>query len=98
MAEHAEDSSHAGESIMEKIAEKLHVNDSSTSSDSDSEKMEASSSIIKAKIWRFFGREQSVHRALGGGKGRLPHHRLPSLPPSFNPYFNSINIDSPMDI
>lgn len=56
------------ESIMEKIAEKIHGHDdsSSSSSDSDDEKKDASS--LKTKIYRLFGRENPVHKVFGGGK------------------------------
>lgn len=53
------------ESIMEKIAEKIHGHDDSSSSDSDDEKKESS---IKTKIYRLFGREKPVHKVFGGGK------------------------------
>ncbi|XP_008796064.1 reticulon-like protein B2 [Phoenix dactylifera] len=67
MAEHSEESSSKPESLMEKIVGKLH-GDSSSSSDSDNEKSKPSASSIKAKIYRLFGRERSVHNVLGGGK------------------------------
>ncbi|KAJ0962940.1 hypothetical protein J5N97_028062 [Dioscorea zingiberensis] len=63
MAEHAEESK--VEALVEKIKEEFH---DSSSSDSDHEKSEPSSSSIKAKIYRLFGREQPVHKVLGGGK------------------------------
>lgn len=53
------------QSLLNKIAEKLHGHDSS--SDSDSEKKDTSSSI-KEKVFRLFGREKPVHSVLGGGK------------------------------
>lgn len=57
----------SGESLLDKIAEKIHGHhDSSSSSDSDSEKKETSS--IKEKVFRLFGREKPVHSVLGGGK------------------------------
>ncbi|KAL5223219.1 hypothetical protein ABZP36_027932 [Zizania latifolia] len=72
MAEHKE------ESLMDKISEKLHGGDSSSSSsDSDDDKKGSSSAAataaaaaaaMKAKIYRLFGRERSVHSVLGGGK------------------------------
>jgi len=67
MAEHSEESK--GESFIEKIEEKFH-HDSSSDSDNEKPKKseEASSSSIKDKIWRLFGREQPVHKVLGGGK------------------------------
>ena len=64
MAEESEKPVHGEESLMEKIAEKIH--DSSSSSDSDHEKPE-SPSALKAKIYRLFGRERPVHKVLGGG-------------------------------
>lgn len=50
---------------MEKIAEKIHGHDGSSSSDSDDEKKASS---IKTKIFRLFGREKPVHKVFGGGK------------------------------
>ncbi|XP_058209444.1 reticulon-like protein B1 isoform X1 [Rhododendron vialii] len=79
MADHSEISDPKGESLMDKIADKLNVDDSS-SSDSDSAKKPASSppsvkpkatpstSSMKAKIYRMFGREKPVHKVFGGGK------------------------------
>ncbi|KAM3405523.1 hypothetical protein ACQJBY_008175 [Aegilops geniculata] len=64
MAEHKE------ESVMDKIAEKFHggSSSSSSSSSSDDEGKLGSSSSVKAKIYRLFGREKPVHSVLGGGK------------------------------
>lgn len=67
------------ESLMDKISEKIHHGgDSSSSSSSDDEddkkkkkkkKEEPSSpSSMKSKVYRLFGREQPVHKVLGGGK------------------------------
>ncbi|ONM28292.1 Reticulon-like protein B4 [Zea mays] len=80
------------ESLMEKLADKLHVGggkaDSSSSSDSDSDERPRPSAPpadelkqpsfsdaaataaaeAKAKVFRLFGREQPIHKALGGGK------------------------------
>ncbi|KAK8939349.1 Reticulon-like protein B2 [Platanthera guangdongensis] len=56
------------ETLIEKIAEKIHAHDSSSSSDSDDEKPKASDSSIKSKIHRLFGRERPVYQVLGGGK------------------------------
>ncbi|GMH26708.1 hypothetical protein Nepgr_028551 [Nepenthes gracilis] len=53
------------ESMMEKILDKIHGDDSS-SSGSDDDKPSASS--LKSKTYRLFGREKSVHKILGGGK------------------------------
>ncbi|XP_030549674.1 reticulon-like protein B1 [Rhodamnia argentea] len=64
MADHEEPK--GGESIMEKIAEKIHAHDSSSSDDSDDDN--PAPSEVKAKIYRLFGREQPVHKVLGGGK------------------------------
>ncbi|XP_059304709.1 reticulon-like protein B2 [Lycium ferocissimum] len=59
---------HAGEheSVMEKINDKLHGQDSS-SSDSEDEKI-SPVEAVKSKIYRLFGRERPVHKVLGGGK------------------------------
>ncbi|CAK9137014.1 unnamed protein product [Ilex paraguariensis] len=62
MAEHEESKV---ESVMEKISEKIHGHDSSSSS-SDSE--DDKSSSLKSKVYRIFGREKPVHKVLGGGK------------------------------
>ncbi|KAE8663234.1 Reticulon-like protein B1 [Hibiscus syriacus] len=63
MAEH-EEKKHE-ESFIDKIADKIHGHDSS-SSDSDEDK--PSKSSIKAKLFRLFGREKPVHHVFGGGK------------------------------
>ncbi|KAL9670178.1 hypothetical protein QQ045_007729 [Rhodiola kirilowii] len=62
MAEHHEEE-HKEESLLNKIADKIHGHDSS---DSDDDK--PSDSSVKDKIWRLFGRESDVHKCLGGGK------------------------------
>ncbi|XP_010544774.1 PREDICTED: reticulon-like protein B6 [Tarenaya hassleriana] len=67
MADEMEKSAPAEESLLEKIAEKIHDHDSSSSSDSDNEKME-SPMAVKDKIYRLFGREKPVHKVFGGGK------------------------------
>ncbi|KAJ0989282.1 hypothetical protein J5N97_007638 [Dioscorea zingiberensis] len=65
MAEHSEESKI--EQMVEKIKDELQGDTSSH--DLDNEKSGASSSSsIKAKIYRLFGREQPVHKVLGGGK------------------------------
>lgn len=83
------------ESLMEKLADKLHVgggkgDSSSSSSDSDnderprpsappapaeevkqpsfSDSAASAAAEAKAKVFRLFGREQPIHKALGGGK------------------------------
>ncbi|KAF3447661.1 hypothetical protein FNV43_RR08363 [Rhamnella rubrinervis] len=67
MADKHEES--VGESVTEKMTEKIHGHDSSSSSsDSDNEKSSHSPSSFKAKIYRLFGREKPVHKVLGGGK------------------------------
>lgn len=56
-------------SVMEKMSEKIHGNDMSSSSDSDSDSVKPTSpSSVKAKIYRLFGREKPIHHVLGGGK------------------------------
>ncbi|AQK91112.1 Reticulon-like protein B1 [Zea mays] len=79
------------ESLMEKLADKLHVGGGkgdSSSSDSDrdepphpsapptdevkqpsfSDSTATAAAEAKAKVFRLFGREQPIHKALGGGK------------------------------
>ncbi|KAJ4787600.1 Reticulon-like protein [Rhynchospora pubera] len=71
MAEHKEESESVVESMMEKISDKIHGHDdSSSSSDSDDEKSKASEAMkeMKKKVYRLFGRETPVHSCLGGGK------------------------------
>lgn len=63
MADHEEPK---GESFVEKVTEKIHAHDSSSSDGSDDD--EPAPSEVKAKIYRLFGREQPVHKVLGGGK------------------------------
>ncbi|KAL7608776.1 hypothetical protein Lser_V15G09943 [Lactuca serriola] len=56
---------HKSESLMEKISDKIHgKDDSSSSSDSDDDKISA----MKSKVFRMFGREKPVHNVFGGGK------------------------------
>ncbi|XP_024027548.1 reticulon-like protein B5 [Morus notabilis] len=63
MAEHAGEP----ESLIEKIADKIHGHDSSSSSDSDDDKP-SKVEEVQAKIFRLFGREKPIHKVLGGGK------------------------------
>jgi hypothetical protein len=76
-----EEHHHKSESLMEKIADKFH-GDSSSSSDSDDDKKHQHIKEeeihhehkpphvddFKSKVYRLFGREQPVHKCLGGGK------------------------------
>ncbi|CAN8286153.1 unnamed protein product [Cochlearia groenlandica] len=66
----AEEIEKSQESLMEKIAEKIHHHDSSSSSSSSESEYEKpeSPSAVKSKIYRLFGREKPVHKVLGGGK------------------------------
>lgn len=59
-----------GDSLLEKITEKLHFDESSSDSDSDShsESVKPVASSVKDKVFRLFGREKPVHSVLGGGK------------------------------
>ncbi|CAI9771781.1 unnamed protein product [Fraxinus pennsylvanica] len=61
MADH-HDEEKKEESLMEKASEKFQGHDSSSSDDEDVKK-----SSVEAKAYRLFGREKSVHKALGGG-------------------------------
>lgn len=73
MADH--DHHHEGEeepkaeSLIEKISDKIHVQDDSSSSSDDDKKKTEKTSSFKAKVFRLFGREKPVHKVLGGGKG-----------------------------
>ncbi|XP_022878753.1 reticulon-like protein B5 [Olea europaea var. sylvestris] len=60
----------AAESLIDKITDKFHGdNSTSSSSDSDGEKdIKETAAAVKAKIYRLFGREKPVHKVLGGGK------------------------------
>ena len=64
MAEHSE--SGGVSAVMEKISEKIHALDSSSSSDYDSDSDKPAS--VQAQIYRLFGREKPVHKVFGGGK------------------------------
>ncbi|KAL9242790.1 hypothetical protein vseg_016756 [Gypsophila vaccaria] len=68
MSDHHHHEEHKGESLMEKIADKIHPHDSSSSSSDDDNDFKNSESSIKSKIFRLFGREKPVHKVLGGGK------------------------------
>lgn len=74
MAEQEEITDPGHESFVDKISDKIHGGDdtssSSSSSDSDSEakKEPAAPSPVKEKIYRLFGREKPVHKVFGGGK------------------------------
>ena len=67
----AENEEPKGESLLEKISEKIkdHESSSSSSSDSEDEKPKSSSAAsLKSKVFRIFGREKPIHKVLGGGK------------------------------
>ncbi|KAF7801276.1 reticulon-like protein B5 [Senna tora] len=66
MADESESTVTAEESLMEKVRQKLHDDNPSSSSDSDSEKPVTSS--MKNQVYRLFGRERPVHSVLGAGK------------------------------
>lgn len=70
MSDHSENAESKSESLIDKLVEKIHDHDSSSSSGSDSETEggSASSSTLKEKVFRLFGRERPVHHVLGGGK------------------------------
>lgn len=70
MADQVEETSVPRESLIEKIKEKIH-DDSSSSSDEETEKKpkpSVSDPPPKPKTWRIFGRQEPVHKILGGGK------------------------------
>ncbi|KAL2527372.1 Reticulon-like protein B5 [Abeliophyllum distichum] len=66
-AEHEKHES-AAESIVDKITEKFHDHDSSSSDSDDEKDIKEKPDTVKAKIYRLFGREKPVHKVLGGGK------------------------------
>ncbi|KAH9677483.1 reticulon-like protein [Citrus sinensis] len=66
MAEHAPEHESADKSLVEKITDKIHGHDSS-SSDSDDDKP-SSIDAFKSKVFRLFGREKPIHHVLGAGK------------------------------
>jgi len=82
MAGHGDEIETTDESLVENITEKIHRDDSSSSSDSESVKKTkyddedvkkqhdapSLSSSLKSKSNRLFGREKPVHQVLGGGK------------------------------
>lgn len=72
MADHAEEHEKhepvAAESLIDKITEKFHGSDSSSSDSDDDKGIKSSAAAVKAKIYRLFGREKPVHKVLGGGK------------------------------
>ncbi|ONI07263.1 hypothetical protein PRUPE_5G110100 [Prunus persica] len=71
MAEHTEEVK-AAESLMDKIADKIHGHDSPVSPAVESLHEKAVSSghaaSLKAKAYSLFGREKPVHNVFGGGK------------------------------
>ncbi|KAK4436261.1 Reticulon-like protein B5 [Sesamum alatum] len=58
----------AAESLMDKITEKFHGSDSSSSDSDDNKDIKSAAAAVKSKIYRLFGREKPVHKVLGGGK------------------------------
>ncbi|CAA2969816.1 reticulon B2 [Olea europaea subsp. europaea] len=56
------------ESVIEKIAEKVHGDDSSSSDSEDEKGIKSKADAVKTKIYRLLGRERPVHKVLGGGK------------------------------
>ncbi|KDO56851.1 hypothetical protein CISIN_1g023137mg [Citrus sinensis] len=66
MAEHAPEHESSDKSLVEKITDKIHGHDSS-SSDSDDDKP-SSIDAFKSKVFRLFGREKPIHHVLGAGK------------------------------
>ncbi|EOY23375.1 hypothetical protein QUC31_008223 [Theobroma cacao] len=60
MAEHEE-------TLVEKVAEEIQGDASSSSSDSDDDKP-FHADALKSKVYRLFGREKPIHHVLGAGK------------------------------
>ncbi|KAG6426545.1 hypothetical protein SASPL_110770 [Salvia splendens] len=69
MAEHTvEHEKHESESLIDKITEKLHDADPSSSDSDGDNDIKSAASAVKSKIYRLFGREKPLHKVLGGGK------------------------------
>ncbi|KAH6783349.1 VIRB2-interacting protein 2 [Perilla frutescens var. hirtella] len=67
--DHHKEEEKKGESMMDKIADKIHDHHSSSSSSSDSDdEKKKKTTPLKDKVYRLFGREKPVHKVLGGGK------------------------------
>ncbi|KAL0330007.1 UNVERIFIED_CONTAM: Reticulon-like protein B2 [Sesamum radiatum] len=71
MADHHKEEENKGESLVEKVTEKMHAHDSSSSSSSSSssDSDDDKKARLKTKVYRLFGREKPVHKVLGGGQG-----------------------------
>ncbi|KAL0324253.1 UNVERIFIED_CONTAM: Reticulon-like protein B2 [Sesamum calycinum] len=73
MADHHKEEENKGESLVEKVTEKMHAHDSSSSSSSSSssDSDDDKKARLKTKVYRLFGREKPVHKVLGGGQGAV---------------------------
>ncbi|KAL0285902.1 UNVERIFIED_CONTAM: Reticulon-like protein B2 [Sesamum angustifolium] len=71
MADHHKEEENKGESLVEKVTDKMHAHDSSSSSSSSSssDSDDDKKARLKTKVYRLFGREKPVHKVLGGGQG-----------------------------
>ncbi|XP_050221882.1 reticulon-like protein B5 [Mercurialis annua] len=68
MADHVGEPEPEVESLMDKITEKIHRRDSSSSSSDSDDGKPSKVDAVKSKVFRLFGREEPVHKVLGGGK------------------------------
>lgn len=59
------------ESVMEKVEDKIHESSLPASDVVHERSVGGSSSSLKAKVYRIFGREKPVHHVFGGGKRKL---------------------------
>lgn len=71
MADHIKEEEKKEGSFIEKIADKIRGDNSSSSSDAGSEKPTA----VKDNAYRLFGREKPVHKLFGGGKRESENRR-----------------------
>ncbi|XP_011080892.1 reticulon-like protein B2 [Sesamum indicum] len=71
MADHHKEEENKGESLIDKVTDKMHAHDSSSSSSSSSssDSDDDRKARLKTKVYRLFGREKPVHKILGGGQG-----------------------------
>ncbi|KAL0393614.1 UNVERIFIED_CONTAM: Reticulon-like protein B2 [Sesamum latifolium] len=68
MADHHKEEENKGESLVDKVTEKMHAHDSSSSSSSSSDSDDDKKARLKTKVYRLFGREKPVHKSSGVAK------------------------------
>ncbi|KAL2238279.1 UNVERIFIED_CONTAM: Reticulon-like protein B3 [Sesamum indicum] len=78
MADHHKEEENKGESLIDKVTDKMHAHDSSSSSSSSSssDSDDDRKARLKTKVYRLFGREKPVHKILGGGQGTFKERQI----------------------